>query len=119
MNAESTLYSILSTDAGVTALVGGDIYPDIVPEEKTAPYIGYERVSTDPIGTLEGTILSEKIGLMIACWADTRVAAEQIADAVRTALIGSSWRAESRGAELDPTTGRLAATLQYSVLLNI
>ena len=115
MSAESTLYGILSTAAGVTALVGTRIYPDLIPEEKATPYIGYERVSTDPIGTLENTILSEKIGLMVACWADTRIAAEQLADAVRTAMIGSGWRAESRGAEIDEATGRLAASLQYSV----
>jgi hypothetical protein len=115
MSAEATLYSILSTAAGVTALVSTRIYPDLIPEEKATPYIGYERTSTDPVRTLEGTILSDRIGIMVACWADTRIAAEQLADAVRTAMIGSGWRAESRGAEVDESSGRLAATLQYSV----
>lgn len=119
MSAESTLYGILSAAAGVTALVGTRIYPDLIPEEKATPYIGYERVSTEPAATLEGTILAEKIGITIACWADTRIAAEQLADAVRTAMIGSGWRAESRGAEIDESTGRLAATLQYSITLSI
>lgn len=118
-SAEATLYTILSTAAGVTALVSTRIYPDLVPEEKAAPYIGYERVSTEPLGTLEGTVLSERIGIMIACWADTRITAEQLADAVRTAMLGSGWRAESRGAEVDESTGRMAATLQYSVNIAI
>jgi len=115
MSAESALYTILSTASGVTALVSLRIYPDLIPEEKATPYIGYERASTDPLTTLEGTVLAERVGMVIACWADTRIAAEQLADAVRTAMLGKGWKADSRGSEIDESTGRLAATLQYSV----
>lgn len=118
-SAEATLYSILSAAPGVTAIVGNRIYPDLIPEEKATPYIGYERASTDSVGTLEGTVLAEQISLVIACWADTRIAAEQVADAVRTAMLGSGFKAETRGAEIDESTGRLAATLQYSITLSV
>lgn len=117
MSAESTLYGILSTAAGVTALVDTRIYPDLIPEEKAAPYIGYERVSTDPVNTIHGTTLAQDVGLVIACWADTRLAAEALADAVETAMRAAGHLYTARGAEMDEATGRLAARLDYSLLI--
>ena len=116
MSAESTLYSILSTAAGVTALVSTRIYPDRVPEEKAAPYIGFERVGSEPISTLHGTTLGHIVRIVVACWADTRIAAEGLADAVETALSGSNFSITARAAELDEATNRLAATLDIEIL---
>ena len=116
MSAESTLYSILSTAAGVTALVSTRIYPDLVPEEKSTPYIGYERVGSDPISTLHGTTLGHIARLVVACWADTRLAAEGLADAVEVALSGSDFSITARGAEMDEATNRLATTLDIEIL---
>ena len=62
MSAETQLYTLLTGAAGVTALVSTRIYPDLVPEDKDPPYIGYERVSTEPVTTLEGTVLASKAG---------------------------------------------------------
>lgn len=115
MSAETQLYTLLAGAAGVTALVSTRIYPDLVPEAKDPPYIGYERVSTEPVTTLEGTVLASKAGMAVACWATTRVVAEQIADAVVAALAGTAWRYEGRGSEVDETTLRMAATLQISI----
>ncbi|MGL4480450.1 MAG: DUF3168 domain-containing protein [Aeromonas veronii] len=116
MSAESSLYAILTADAGVIALVGDRIYPDLIPEGKVAPYIGYERVATDPIATIHGTILGTDVGFVVACWADTRLQAEQVADAVATAMQAAGHVYTGRGAELDEATGRLAATLDYILL---
>ncbi|MFY9326490.1 MAG: DUF3168 domain-containing protein [Georgfuchsia sp.] len=117
MSAESTIYSILSANAGVTALVSLRIYPDLVPEEKATPYIGFERVSTDPINTIHGTTIAEDVGMVVACWADTRLAAEGLADAVKTAMQAAGHLYTARGAEMDESTGRLAATLDYTILI--
>ena len=117
MSAESTLYSILSTAAGVTALVSTRIYPDLVPEEKATPYIGFERVGTAPVATIHGTILADEVQMVIACWADTRLAAEQLADAVETAMTAAKEIYTARGSEYDEQTGRCAATLDYNLLI--
>ena len=117
MSAESTLYGILSAAAGVTALVGTRIYPDLIPEEKATPYIGFERISTVPYTTIHGTILSSDVDMMIACWADTRLAAEALADAVIVAMQDAGHLYISRGAEIDEATGRLAATIEYELLI--
>jgi len=116
MSAESILYTILAADVGVTALVGTRIYPDLIPQGKAPPYIGYERVATDPIATIHGTILGTDAGMVVACWAETRIQAEQIADAVAAAMQAGGHVYTSRGAELDDATGRLAATLDYTIL---
>jgi len=116
MSAESTLYSILSTAAGVTALVSTRIYPDLVPEEKATPYIGYERVSGEQITTLSGDRLGELGGFTVACWAETRLDAEAVANSIITALTGSEFSLLARGSEVDEETGRLAATLDYQIL---
>jgi hypothetical protein len=116
-SAETTLYSILSTAPGITALVGPRIYPDLVPQGIATPYIGYERVATEPITTIHGTILAQNARMMIACWADTRIAAEALADAVAAAMQAAGHLYSSRAAELDDATLRLAATLDYELLI--
>lgn len=115
MSAETQLYAILSADAPLGALVGARIYPDLIPEQVAAPYVGYERTSSTPAATLEGTVLAERVDILIACWANTRRQANQIADAARAALAGTAWRYAGSGSEVDETTGRLAATLQVSL----
>lgn len=117
MSAESSLYAILAAAAGVTALVGSKIYPDLIPEEKDPPYIGFERISTEPVATIHGTVLAEDVGMVVACWAETRVAAEALADAVDAAMRAAGHIYTARGAELDEATGRLAARLDYLMLI--
>lgn len=116
MSAETTLYAILAGASGVTDLVGTRIYPDLVPQEKAVPYIGYERVGTEPIATIHGSVVAENVRLLVACWSATRLQAEQIADAVEAAMQAAGYIYAARGAELDETTGRLAATLDYEIL---
>ncbi len=117
MSAESTLYSLLSGNAGVTALVASRIYPDLVPEEKTPPYIGYEQTGSEPVTDIAGTILARIPRFTIACWATTRIGAEAIADAVSSALANTDFTYLARNVEIDETTGRLASTLDYQILI--
>lgn len=117
MSAETQLYALLSGNAGVTALVGTRIYPNLVPESMATPYIGYERVSTNPVATLEGTILAETAGLAVACWDKSPIQAAQVADAVLAALSGTAWRFEGRSSEVDDSTQRHADTLQLNLTL--
>lgn len=116
MSAESILFSTLTADAGVAALVSDRVYPDLVPQNKQAPYIGYERVSTDPIRTVHGTVVASNVVLVVACWADTRSGAEQVADAVAAAMQAAGMTYAARGSEMDEASGRLAATLNFEIL---
>lgn len=116
MSAEQDLTTILTAAPGVTALVGDRIYPDLVPESKAAPYIGYERVNTEPILTIHGPGLGDNVRLMVACWAKTRLEAEALADEVATAMQVAGHVYLARGAEYDESTGRSAATLDYELI---
>lgn len=116
MSAETQLYAILSADAPLGALVGARIYPDLLPEESVVPYIGYERVATEPIVTVHGGLAGQDVRITIACWAATRIQAEQLADTVVAAMQAAGHIYDARGAEVDETTGRLAATLDYMIL---
>ena len=115
MSAETQLYTLLSGAAGVTALASDRVYPDLIPENKATPYIGFERTDAQPVTTLEGTVLAWQTNMVIACWADTRLQANALADAALAALAGTAWQYEGSGTELDEATGRLAATLQVSI----
>ena len=46
MNIEEALYSKLTGDAGVAALVSTRIYPNVVPQDIALPAVAYQRIST-------------------------------------------------------------------------
>lgn len=45
MTIEAVLFTRLSTFAGLTALVGTRIYPSVAPQNVTAPFVTYRRIS--------------------------------------------------------------------------
>lgn len=116
MSAESTLYTLLTGNPGVTALVGTRIYPDIVPEGKATPYIGYERVATDPVAVMSGPAPAAIARITLACWADTRTAADAVAAAVVAAMVNTDFTHLASGSEVDEATGRLSTTVDCQIL---
>lgn len=84
---EETLYTRLSTYAGLTALVSTRVYPMILPQGVTFPAIEYSRVGTSP----RDSCMIEDAGIVraryrITSWADTFSAVKAIADQVRQAM---------------------------------
>lgn len=87
MSAETELYSVLSGAAGVTALVGTRIYPDVVPVQKDLPAIAFMRSETEYVNTIHGTApLAKVVTLEVGCMAAVRLDAEALADAVEAAV---------------------------------
>jgi len=88
MALTSNIRWLLTSDAGVTALVGTRIYPLILPQNPTLPAISYGLISA-----IRDTNLSSMVGLVevryqFDCWALTLLEAEAMADALRAALHG-------------------------------
>jgi Protein of unknown function (DUF3168) len=54
MNAEQAIVRLLVTDAGVSAIVAGRVYPGLLPESTTYPAVAYEVVSETPNVALDG-----------------------------------------------------------------
>lgn len=85
---EAALFKHLSTQAGVTALVGTRIYPLVLPQNVAYPAIRYQRISTPRVYSKSGPSGDSRPRLQIDCWALTYGDAKRLADAVETAMKG-------------------------------
>jgi hypothetical protein len=100
MSAETDLYSALANAAGVVALVGQAIYPDIAPQEIDLPCIAFQRIATEFTNTIHGSIGCQSATLEIWCMAGSRADAEAVADASQAAM-GGAFSMSGRRTELD------------------
>lgn len=84
---EAGLHSILSNDAGVSALVSARIYPQQLPQKNpTYPAITYRLISDVSTSHFGGISCFAMARVQIDCFAYTRAACYSVYDAVRTAL---------------------------------
>lgn len=88
MSAETALRALLVADSAVAALVSGRIAADRIDQDKARPFIVYSRTASLPFTTIEGTVLATQVSIDVECWADTRLGADSVADAVTAAVRG-------------------------------
>lgn len=55
MSVETAIYSRAVAHAGLNALIAGRIYPDVAPQEPTAPLVIYQQISTVPHHAMANT----------------------------------------------------------------
>lgn len=120
MSAETVLNSTLLASAAVTGLVGAGsaarIYPDNVPQEQATPCIAYSRQSTEFLYTISGNVAGEKATMEVWCMAETRQAAESLADAAAGATLGiGGFVLIGRRAEFDNEAALWGAVLTLDV----
>lgn len=89
MSAESSFYALLMATPAVTALVAGRISADRIEQGTARPFVVFTRSQTDPLQMLDGTVPQSWVTLEVMCWADTRVAANAVADAVTAAILNT------------------------------
>jgi len=87
---EKAIFTRLSTDAGITALAGNRIYPQILPQNPTLPAITYFRVSTTKPYAQSNSVNIAQARLQISCWAETYSVMKSLVEAVRKSLDGFS-----------------------------
>lgn len=94
---ETGIFAQLQADAGVGALAGDRIYPILMPQESTLPAITYQRISTRDSYAHDGVQCLSKVRMQFDCYAETLLAAEAVAAAVRASLDGqrATWGAVS------------------------
>lgn len=94
MSINTRLFSRLSSDAGVSALVFASgiyrIYPVLLPQDSAYPAISYQNISNNPINHLSGESNQQNDRVQIDCWAETNDQAHAMADAVKLAMQGSA-----------------------------
>jgi hypothetical protein len=110
MSAETELYAALSSAAGVAALAGEAIYPDIAPQEVALPCIAFQRIGTEYINTIHGAVAAATATLEIWCMAGSRSEAEALADASLAAVTGA-FSMSGRRTELDAESDVWATVL--------
>jgi hypothetical protein len=90
MSVESGLYTALTTNGGVAALVSLRVYPHDLPESPTFPAITYRFITvmeTDDFGGITGL---QNGSVEINCWSTTFDGAIALGDAVKACLAGFS-----------------------------
>ena len=83
MSIGTLLYSHLSADAGISALVGTRIYPVQMPQTPTLPAISYGRISNT---AQFGTTNVRETRYQVDCWAASYASVQSVAMAVKAAL---------------------------------
>jgi hypothetical protein len=104
MTIKDDIYTRLSGDAGVTALVGTRIYRRVLPQDSTLPAITYTQVSERPLVNLDGENTTRNARFQFDCFGSTDSAAEDLADALRAAMITDSVFASVRESQSDAYT---------------
>jgi len=112
MSSESELYSALSGRAGLTALVGTRIDPDAIPEGSALPAVVYQRSSTSPVTTIGSVTVAEDVRFAITAWAETRTAADAVADQIDAAVAAAGNPSADRSSGYDPECGLYACTIE-------
>lgn len=98
---EQTVYTVLTTNPAVQAIVGTKVYPLVIPEEADVPAVVYQKVGTLVVNSLDGFSGLESIRLQFSCYAKTLFQAKQLAQSVSAALNGSAVLKCVRTMEMD------------------
>jgi len=95
MSVSKVAYYILSSDSGVSAIVGTKIYPEVAPIGTVAPYIVYQEISNVPTQSKTAVSQTEMTRLQVSCFTEISANSKSaylngidLANAVRTALEG-------------------------------
>ena len=83
---EAAIYSILSADLGLKALVSTRIYPLLLPQNATLPALTYARVSTERESAFVSDPGLSTARIQVDVWGDTVSSVQNVAEEVRGAL---------------------------------
>lgn len=86
MSVETEIFSRLSGFAGLSALVGTRIGPNILPQSTTYPAISYRRVSAERASAMGADPGNVRARFQVDVFAETYASARAVAEQVRQAL---------------------------------
>lgn len=101
MSMEADLRALLVAYAPLTALVSTRVAADRIDQGAARPFVVYTRTGTEPVQTLLGAVVGTKASFDVQVWADTRLVAEAVADAVQDALVADARAITSRSSGYD------------------
>lgn len=93
MTVEQTLFTTLSTDANVSALISNSsspetyrIFPEVAPDEVTKPFIVYSLISAIKPQTFSGRSVLENTRMQIDCYSTSYAQSRALSALVLTAV---------------------------------
>jgi hypothetical protein len=89
-NSGNIIYSLLTANSGVTALVGTKIRPMKAAQSDSYPYVIYESISTPSLQTKDGNSGWYKMRFQLSMLATSLSSVQSIATAIRNALDGQN-----------------------------
>ena len=90
MLAAEALVYLLGANAGVSTMVGGRVFPQIVPQTAGRPAIAYQRISATPEYSHSGFSSLTRTRYQLTLEGNTHMEALSLALAVRRALAGKT-----------------------------
>lgn len=91
MTIGETIFSTLTADSGVTAIVSNRVYPVVIPQKGTLPAITYQRVSGRRENGISGAGELVAVRVQVDCWAESYSSVRALADAASAALIAAGF----------------------------
>lgn len=73
-------------------LVGGRVYPLVMPEKGTKPAIVYTRIGSNPENTLDGGATIDQIRIQVDTYANTYAETKTISASVRSIMESASFK---------------------------
>jgi len=107
MAFQADIFTALSTDVALSALIEDRLYPNGAPQDPVLPYIVYYEFATPREQGFRNDIMVSKPRIQYSIYADSYAGALAVADALRAALISSDYMVifEDERGNRDMTTG--------------
>ena len=99
MNEGKAIYTILTEDAGVSAVVGNKVYPQIAAQGAAFPFVVYVLQDNSPSDTKSGVSTLDEIRYDIVAAAETYASLSSLTERIRLAL--DRYTGNIEGVEID------------------
>ncbi|MER2537639.1 MAG: DUF3168 domain-containing protein [Azonexus sp.] len=92
MRAEAVIYSLLTVAAGVTALVGPRIYPQVIAQDQPYPAIMFHKISAIRMPHISASLGANLVEarIQVSAFAKSYPEVKTLAEEIRKALIYKS-----------------------------
>lgn len=121
---QQAMYESLGGFAGISALVGARVYPDIAPQDVARPFVVWQEINTEQMNSLAGSVESGGLTnylIEATCWAATGAGARNLDAQVRAAMIAAtqfkSVLSDGQSLGFDPDTKLYGYQSDFSVWL--
>lgn len=119
MSVQSDLYDTLGQYAGLSAMVGVRIYPDVAPQDAATPRLVWQEVTDAPQNGLDGHDGLDNYRIQVTSWALNGTLARSVDAQVRAAMAAATAFAsicvDNRSLGYEPDTRLHAMQSDFSV----